>query len=72
MLAGGALYLVAVVLTVVFHVPRNEALAVVDPDSPDAVKAWTRYAAAWTAGNHVRTVTSIAAAAVLTVALAAG
>jgi uncharacterized membrane protein len=70
LLIGGAVYLVGVVLlTIVYHVPRNDALARVDPDSPDAARHWSRYAGGWTAWNHVRAVTALAAATLLTIAL---
>jgi uncharacterized membrane protein len=73
LLIGTLLYLVGtIVLTIVYHVPRNDALARVDPDGPDAAGHWTRYVATWTAGNHVRAVAALAAAAVLTVALRVG
>ncbi len=70
LLAGSALYLVGVVLlTIAYHVPRNEALARVHPTSADALAHWTRYLAVWTAWNHVRTAAALAAAALFTVAL---
>jgi uncharacterized membrane protein len=53
------------VLTVAFHVPRNEALATVDPGGPGAETAWRRYGREWTAGNHVRAALYTAAAALL-------
>ena len=72
-LAGAALYLLGVlVLTAAYHVPRNNALALVDPRAPDAAEHWARYAASWTAGNHVRTVTPLAAAAAFTIAALIG
>ena len=66
--AGSALYLVAVVLTIVYHVPRNDALDAVDPGAAGAPADWDRYVSAWTAWNHVRTVVCIAAAALFTIA----
>jgi uncharacterized membrane protein len=60
-LAGCVLYLVGIVLTAAYHVPRNDALALVDPTSPGAADTWRRYAATWTAWNHVRTLTSLLA-----------
>jgi uncharacterized membrane protein len=70
LLVGGLLYLVgAVVVTVAYHVPRNDALATVDPEDAAAASHWTRYARTWTAWNHVRTVAPLAAAALLTIAL---
>ena len=71
-LVGGALYLVTIVLTIAYHIPRNDALAAVDPDSADGANYWSYYVSAWTAWNHVRTIASIGAAATLTVALRVG
>jgi uncharacterized membrane protein len=71
-LVGGALYLVTIVLTIVFHIPRNDALAVFDPDSTEAASYWSYYVSAWTAWNHVRTIASIAAAGALTIGLRVG
>jgi uncharacterized membrane protein len=70
LLAGGAVYLVGtILLTIAYHVPRNDALATVDPDSADAANHWTRYVKEWTTANHVRTVAPLAAATLLTIAL---
>lgn len=41
-----------------FHVPRNDALAVLDPAGPGTVEAWRTYLAEWTRLNHVRTVSA--------------
>ncbi len=68
-LVGGVLYIVVIVLTVVYHIPRNDALAAVDPNSVEAESMWSHYLSAWTAWNHVRTICSIAAAGTLIVAL---
>jgi uncharacterized membrane protein len=70
LLAGAVIYLVGTVLvTMVFNVPRNVALAAVDPASPDGARLWADYVVSWTAWNHVRTVAALAAAATLMVAL---
>ena len=70
MLAGGLLYVVGgFLVTIVFNVPMNNALAVVDPASAEGASYWTRYLTRWTAWNHVRTVACLAAAAALIVAL---
>jgi uncharacterized membrane protein len=70
LLVGSLLYLVGTVLvTIVFNVPLNDALAAVKPDSPEGARLWTTYLATWTAWNHVRTVAALAAAASLTIAL---
>lgn len=66
LVGGSVLYLAGIVLTAVFHVPRNDALAVLDPEASASVAVWTDYVSAWTAGNHVRMLTSVGAAACLT------
>lgn len=67
---GGALYLVGCFLvTILFNVPKNEALASVTPNDPDAESRWTVYVATWTAWNHVRTIAALAGAAAFGIAL---
>jgi uncharacterized membrane protein len=67
--AGAAVYLAGVVLTVAYHVPRNEALDRRDAASPDSEPVWSTYLRSWTAANHLRTLTCLAAAAAWAVAL---
>jgi uncharacterized membrane protein len=70
LLAGGLLYLVGTILvTIAFNVPRNNALAALDPVSAEAASYWADYLRTWTAWNHVRTATSLAGALSLTIAL---
>ncbi len=70
LLVGGLVYLAGVVvLTMAFHVPRNDALAALDPSDPDAESQWNRFVRTWTAGNHVRTIAPLASATLLTIAL---
>ena len=70
LLVGGALYLLGtILLTIAYHVPRNEVLAKVEPHSANAESYWRHYLSGWTAWNHVRAVAALAAAATLTVAL---
>ena len=69
-LAGSALYLVgAIVVTKAANVPLNDALMTVDPDDPDAAARWSSYLADWTAWNHARAVTTLAASGLLIAAL---
>jgi len=69
-LAGCALYLVgAIVVTRAANVPLNDALMSVDPDAADATGRWSSYLAEWTAWNHVRAATTIAASGLLIAAL---
>jgi uncharacterized membrane protein len=64
-LAAGC-FLLGIALTVAYHVPRNNALAALDPNAAGSGAAWTRYASAWTGWNHVRTLASIASAVLFT------
>lgn len=66
MFSGSLLYLVGTILvTGMFNIPRNNALAVVDPLSGEGGRFWASYVKSWTAWNHVRTAASLAAAALL-------
>lgn len=70
LLVGSLLYFIGTFLvTIVFNMPLNNALATVKPDSADGVNLWASYLTNWTFWNHVRTVAALAAAAVLTIAL---
>jgi uncharacterized membrane protein len=71
LLVGSALYLAGIVLTIVYHIPHNDALATVDPTSPGAAQTWAQYVSHWTAWNHVRTLSSLAGAAAFLFALIA-
>ena len=71
MLAGGVLYVIGMfVVTMVFNVPLNNALAAVDPASPEAAPLWARYLTDWTLWNHVRTISSTVACALFIAAIA--
>jgi len=70
LVGGAAVHLVGcIVLTIGFHVPRNDALAPLDPAAPATREAWSRYLRSWTAGNHVRCLAALAACAALVLAL---
>jgi uncharacterized membrane protein len=70
LLAGSGLYLVGTILmTIGYHVPLNDRLAVVDPGSAGAAAHWAGYVEHWTRWNHVRAGAALAAAAALTAAL---
>ncbi|WP_047865673.1 anthrone oxygenase family protein [Rubrobacter aplysinae] len=69
-LAGGILYLVGTIgVTAARNVPLNNRLAALNPESAEAMDRWNEYVRKWTAWNHLRVVASLAAAAVLTIAL---
>ncbi len=64
------LYLAGVVLmTVGYHVPRNNVLAGLDPNSAEGVAYWAIYLEEWVRMNHVRTVAPLVAAVLLTASL---
>jgi uncharacterized membrane protein len=70
LLAGSLLYIIGTfMVTMVFNVPRNNALAAVASTSAEAAQIWAGYLKSWTAWNHVRTAAAVAAAAVLTIGL---
>ena len=68
LLAGCLLYLVgSILVTMIFNVPLNNALAAATPENASAV--WQNYLSNWTLWNHVRTLASLGAAASFFVAL---
>jgi uncharacterized membrane protein len=69
-LAGGLLYVAGTFLvTILFNVPRNNALAAVAATSPEGAAQWADYLIVWTRWNHVRTVAALAGAASFMIAL---
>jgi uncharacterized membrane protein len=67
---GGVLYVVGTFLvTRLFNIPRNDALAAVDARSAEGAARWADYLASWTAWNHVRAAAALLAAAALIMAL---
>jgi uncharacterized membrane protein len=69
-LVGSALYLLGTFLvTTIFNVPRNDALAGLNSASAESARFWAEYVAGWTLWNHVRTIAAIAAAILLVIAL---
>ena len=72
LLGGASLYLVgAFLVTMLFNVPLNNALAKVTPGDLEARQIWTRYVSRWTMWNHVRTTAAAAAMAAFMLALRA-
>ena len=70
LLAGSLFYLVGgILVTMVFNVPLNDALAGASPDGTEGADLWRRYRSAWTAWNHVRTVAIFLATASFIMAL---
>ncbi|MEP7006880.1 MAG: anthrone oxygenase family protein [Sphingomonas bacterium] len=72
MLAGGVIYVLGMfVVTMLFNVPLNDALAAVAPASAEGGAVWVRYLKDWTLWNHVRTLACTAATALYILAIAA-
>ncbi|MFF5368708.1 DUF1772 domain-containing protein [Streptomyces sp. NPDC013187] len=70
LLVGSALYLFGSFgLTMVANVPRNDALARLEPGTPEAAAYWPVYLREWTLWNHVRTAASAGAAVAYVLAL---
>jgi uncharacterized membrane protein len=62
LLAGSLLYLVgAILLTGGYHIPRNDKLDTFDPTTAEAARYWATYVREWTAWNHVRSLSTVAA-----------
>lgn len=70
LLVGSALYLFGSFgLTMVANVPRNDALAKLEPGTAEAAAYWPAYVREWTMWNHVRTAASAGAALAYVLAL---
>jgi uncharacterized membrane protein len=68
--ASGIVYGVGgVAVTFTVKVPLNEVLAAASPTAARAPDLWRQYATPWTTWNHVRTLASIIAFALVTTAL---
>ncbi|WP_370613987.1 DUF1772 domain-containing protein [Mumia sp. Pv 4-285] len=62
LVAGSVAYLLTIVLTAAFHIPRNNAIDAVDAeDAAASGVAWTAYSRPWTLGNHVRALLCVVA-----------
>lgn len=71
LLLGSALYLFGCFgVTIAANVPRNDALAKMDPGSQEAAAYWPTYVREWTVWNHVRTFAAAAASISYVLALA--
>lgn len=59
-LVGALAYLAGViVLTIVYHVPRNNRLGKLTPGAEGAPEFWATYLSEWTVMNHVRLVLAL-------------
>lgn len=70
LLSGGMLYFIgSFMVTGAFNIPRNNALAALNPADPAGPRFWRNYLRDWTAWNHVRMFASLAALVALLIAL---
>lgn len=69
-LVGSLLYLVGcMVVTIGYHIPRNNTLDTFDAASPEAAAYWERFVPRWVAGNHLRTLGCVGAVVAFSLAL---
>ncbi|WP_394162691.1 anthrone oxygenase family protein [Galactobacter valiniphilus] len=67
---GAALHLASFLITVVYNVPRNEALDRLEPRDPRAPAAWAQYQREWSQANRLRAAfATVAIPVLLTAAL---
>lgn len=70
LIAGSILHLVGTFfVTLAFNVPRNNALAKVDPNSESSSATWSKYLSEWTMWNHIRTIASLGSTVLLSLAV---
>ncbi|MET0900959.1 MAG: anthrone oxygenase family protein [Mycobacterium sp.] len=68
LLAGAALSVVALIVTIAFNVPLNNRLDAVHPDglsAAEAARVWVAYCVPWKAWNHVRTAAPLVGAVLM-------
>jgi uncharacterized membrane protein len=67
---GSVVFLVgAIAGTMLGNVPRNNALARLDPGGLNSAQLWAEFLSSWTALNHLRTLSSVASATLLALSL---
>ncbi len=74
LLAGAILGVLGAIITVAFNVPLNDHLDTVEPATlsvADAAREWQAYLSAWTAWNHARTATAVAAPVLMLIGMRA-
>lgn len=65
---GAGLYLAMMVLSFAYHIPHNDALALLDPSAPGSGEKWRSYLTWWTALNHLRTLACAASSVAFAIA----
>jgi uncharacterized membrane protein len=69
LVAGAALVVLSLLITVVYHVPHNDRLMTVDVDAATAAQTWSHFITPWLAWNHARALTATAGTVSLLLAL---
>ncbi len=72
LLAGSLLYFAAGMITMSVNVPLNDQLATLDPNSPEGIAEWARFAAWWTPANNLRAIACTLSVITFGLALASG
>jgi uncharacterized membrane protein len=73
LVAGGLTYVLgAIILTGAYHIPRNDALDKVDPNSADAAAKWSNYLSEWLPVHHLRTLATVVSMACFVMAIRVG
>ncbi|MEO1003172.1 MAG: anthrone oxygenase family protein [Cyanobacteria bacterium J06638_7] len=69
-LSAGGIYIASVIVTTItYHVPRNNRLDRVDPDSAEGAGCWEVYQREWIPMNHIRSLAPLASAALIAFSL---
>jgi uncharacterized membrane protein len=68
--SGAAIYLLgSIVVTAVFNIPRNNALAAISQNPIESAAFWSTYLSEWTFWNHIRLVAATVSFALLSLSL---
>lgn len=66
LIAGGIAAAATLVITGIYHIPHNDALARIHPQHATAA-AWAQFSTPWTRWNHVRTLSALVGGLLLAV-----
>ncbi len=69
LLAGAALYVSTIGITMAFNVPLNDSLAAANIANADSAKLWADYLQSWTFWNTIRGLAACASCAALIIAI---
>jgi uncharacterized membrane protein len=70
LMVGAVLAIACFVVTIGYHVPHNNVLALLEPAHGDSLIKWRDYLVTWQRANHVRIGFAVLSAAALTMGLA--